>query len=117
MSPHIYTTGSSQASTQVKTLFPPKHPSPHSIATMSQKALLLPVKQGNWEVGESPIPKPGPDEVLVKIVSAALNPVDWKIQVHGYFATEFPFVSGTDAAGIVEEVGSAVTTRAKGDKM
>lgn len=83
----------------------------------TQKALLLPAKQGKWELGESPIPKPGPDEVLVKIIATALNPVDWKIQVLGYFASEFPFISGTDAAGIVEEVGEQVTDRAKGDRM
>ena len=83
----------------------------------TQKALLLPIKQGNWELGESPIPTPGPSEVLVKIMAAALNPVDWKIQKLGYFASDFPFISGTDAAGIVEEIGAEVTTLAKGDKM
>ena len=83
----------------------------------TQKALLLPVKQGNWELGESPIPTPGPSEVLVKIMATALNPVDWKIQKLGYFASDFPFISGTDAAGIVEEIGAEVTTLAKGDKM
>ena len=82
-----------------------------------QKALLLPEKQGQWKLGETAIPTPAPEEVLVKIISTALNPVDWKIQTLGYFASDFPFISGTDAAGIVESVGSNVTTLAKGDKM
>ena len=83
----------------------------------TQKALLLPARAGKWYVGEAPVPTPGPKDVLVKIMATALNPVDWKIQALGYFASEFPFVSGTDAAGIVEAVGSKVTTLAKGDKM
>ena len=83
-----------------------------------QKALAILRWWGPWTViNNVPIPTPGPQDVLVKIHSAALNPVDWKIQKLGYFASEFPFISGTDAAGVVEEVGANVTTRAKGDKM
>ena len=84
---------------------------------MSQKALLLPVKQGNWEVGELPIPKPGPDEVLVKIVSAALNPVDWKIQQFGIIVTKYPAIVGSDAAGVVVQAGSEVTNLSVGDRV
>ena len=83
----------------------------------TQKALILPVKQGNWELGTTAIPTPGSKDVLVKIISTALNPVDWKIQTYGYFASDFPFISGTDAAGIVEEIGAEVSNLAKGDKM
>ncbi|KAI0324755.1 GroES-like protein [Cubamyces sp. BRFM 1775] len=86
-------------------------------AAKTQKALLLPAKQGQWQVGESPVPTPGPKDVLVKIFATALNPVDWKIQTYGYFITNFPYVGGTDAAGVVEEVGSEVTNVAKGDKV
>lgn len=84
---------------------------------MSQKALLIPVKQGAWTVGSVSIPEPGPKEVLVRIEATALNPVDWKIQKHGWFVTDYPAILGTDAAGIVEKVGTEVTDRAKGDKM
>ena len=83
----------------------------------TQKALLIPERQGNWELREVPIPKPGPDEVLVKIMSTALNPVDWNIKVLGFYATNYPFISGVDAAGIIEEVGEQVTDRMKGDRM
>ena len=83
-----------------------------------QKALFLesPVN-GEWKVRSRGVQKPGPGEVLVKIHATALNPVDWKIQKLGYFASDFPFISGTDAAGVVEEIGAEVTTLAKGDKM
>lgn len=89
-----------------------------TIAT--QKALLLPALGGKWTVGESPVPKPGPQDVLVKIMATALNPVDWKLLVDSFLSSiiqEYPFISGTDGAGIVEEVGAEVTTLKKGDKM
>ncbi|KAI8999071.1 GroES-like protein [Trametes punicea] len=83
----------------------------------TQKALILPEKQGQWKLTELPVPTPGPKEVLVKITAAALNPVDWKIQTFGALVKDYPFVSGTDGAGIVQEVGSEVTNVAKGDKI
>lgn len=87
------------------------------MSAQKQKALLLPVKQGQFEVGETTIPTPGPKDVLVKITATALNPVDWKIQAYGIFISNYPCVLGTDAAGIVEDVGSEVSNVAKGDKI
>ena len=83
-----------------------------------QKALICPAKQTMWFVGESTIPTPGPREVLVKIMASGLNPGDWKIQAHGLFGLEFPYISGADGAGVVEEVGSKVNKKwQKGDRI
>ncbi|KAI0635549.1 GroES-like protein [Trametes polyzona] len=87
------------------------------MAPATQKSLALLAKQGQWTVTEFPVPTPGPKDVLVKITATALNPVDWKIQAFGLFVTEFPYVGGTDAAGIVDEVGAEVTNVAKGDRI
>ncbi|KAI0366167.1 GroES-like protein [Pilatotrama ljubarskyi] len=86
-------------------------------APTTQKALVLPAKQGQWTVTDFPVPKPGPKDVLVKVLATALNPVDWKIQASGFYVSEYPYVGGTDAAGVVEEVGSEVKNIAKGDKI
>lgn len=84
----------------------------------NQKALLLLSKQGAWQVGETMRPTPGPKDVLVKIMSTALNPVDWKVREYGLpFITEYPIVSGLDGAGVVEEVGAEVEGFAKGDRV
>ncbi|KAI0749287.1 GroES-like protein [Daedaleopsis nitida] len=85
----------------------------------NQKALRIPVKQGDWEVADVAIPTPGPKDVLVKVISAALNPVDWKMQAWGLMLTDsaYPFISGSEVAGIVEQVGSEVSDRVKGDKI
>ncbi|KAI0787304.1 GroES-like protein [Fomes fomentarius] len=84
----------------------------------TQKALFLTAQHGDWVIRPTAIPTPGPKDVLVKVIATALNPVDWKIQQYGHpLVTEFPFISGTDAAGTVEAVGAEVTNFAKGDRI
>ena len=82
-----------------------------------QKALLLPAKFADFVVGPKSIPKPGPGELLVKVHSTSLNPVDWKIHKYGFLVENFPAVLGIDLAGDVEEVGEGVTTFVKGDRV
>ncbi|PCH39327.1 GroES-like protein [Wolfiporia cocos MD-104 SS10] len=84
---------------------------------MSQKSLLLTAKQGSFAVDTTPIPKPGPGQVLIKIQSAALNPVDWKIQAYGSIIEKFPSVLGSDIAGTIEAVGEGVSGFTKGDRV
>ena len=88
-------------------------------APTTQKALLLPARGAKFTLGQAPVPSPGAQEVLVRLVSAALNPIDWKLvdSPASALTPEYPFISGTDGAGIVEEVGAEVKAFAKGDKM
>ena len=80
-----------------------------------QKALLLPAKFADFVVGPKSIPKRGSGELLVKVHSTSLNPVDWKIHKYGFLVENFPAVLGIDLAGDVEEVGEGVTALVKGD--
>ncbi|KAA1476199.1 GroES-like protein [Dentipellis sp. KUC8613] len=84
-----------------------------------QKALLIPSKGAHFTLGTRLIPKPGPGQVLVKIESAAVNPVDWYIEQFGFFIDGYPFVAGSDAAGTVEELGegAAASGLQKGDRV
>ncbi|XP_060672627.1 2-methylene-furan-3-one reductase-like isoform X2 [Ziziphus jujuba] len=57
-----------------------------------------------------PVPEIKEDEVLIKVVAAALNPVAYK-KIHGLFKEHNPpppIVPGTDVAGVVVKVGSQV---------
>ncbi|RPD59715.1 GroES-like protein [Lentinus tigrinus ALCF2SS1-6] len=84
----------------------------------TQKALYVPSKQAPFQLGDAPIYTPGPKEVLVKIISIALNPVDWKIHTYGIFdELKYPAILGSDIAGIVEEVGAEVSKFTKGDRV
>jgi NADPH:quinone reductase-like Zn-dependent oxidoreductase len=87
------------------------------MAPTDQKALVLPEKFGEFELQSRPVPSPGKGEVLARIDATALNPVDWKIKVHGFSFLSYPAIVGTDGAGVVEEVGEGVTSLKKGDKM
>ena len=56
-----------------------------------------------------PRPKPGPDDVLVRIKAVGVNPVDVLIRTGSFGPQQFPYIPGADFAGIIEEVGSNVT--------
>jgi NADPH:quinone reductase-like Zn-dependent oxidoreductase len=70
------------------------------------------------ELIEHDLPPVAPDGVLVRVKAAGVNPVDTKIR-GGYMAGALPFhfpvIIGWDVAGIVEEVGMAVTWFKPGD--
>ena len=67
-----------------------------------------------------PEPKVPPDFVKIQVRAAGVNPVDWKIREgrsEPRFPVVFPVVPGWDAAGVVAEVGPAVTEFAPGDEV
>jgi NADPH2:quinone reductase len=66
---------------------------------------------------ELPDPTPGPGEVVLRIHAAGVNPVETYVRAgqHGY-AASMPYTPGTDAAGVVEAVGSGVTDVAMGTR-
>lgn len=69
---------------------------------------------------EIPVPEIGPDEVLVRVEAASLNPMDNKLHtgvLHGMFPLGFPYTLGTDLAGTVERVGTDVTGWGEGDRV
>ncbi|KAJ7584385.1 GroES-like protein [Mycena floridula] len=82
-----------------------------------QTALFIEYAGGPYVIREKPIPSPGKGELLVKVRAAALNPVDWKIQVYGFTSVQYPVVTGNDIAGEVEKVGEGVEGWAKGDRV
>src|SRR5436190_8486703 len=65
-------------------------------------------------------PDPGPHEVLVRIVAAGVNPVDWKIReglFEGRMPHHFPLVLGWDAAGVVEKLGDKASYAKMGEEV
>ena len=65
-------------------------------------------------------PVPGPGQVLVKMMAAAINPGEASIRkglLHAMWPATFPSGQGSDLAGIVAEVGPDVTRFAVGDEV
>ena len=70
--------------------------------------------------GEIAAPAVGPDDVLVAVKAASINPIDWKVR-EGYlkanFPIKFPYVLGRDFSGVVRETGANVRDFAAGDEV
>src|SRR6202171_6710269 len=57
---------------------------------------------------DMPDPHPGPGQVLIKIQAAGMNPMDRNLANGAMKAAtpaSFPFILGSDLAGVVEAVG------------
>jgi NADPH2:quinone reductase len=72
-----------------------------------------PEKQAFLDV---PVPTPGPDELLVRVRAAAVNPGDWRVR-DGSYGTAGPAVLGREVAGTVTALGPGVDGFAVGDEV
>ncbi|KAL7110304.1 hypothetical protein ACP275_05G016500 [Erythranthe tilingii] len=66
-----------------------------------------------------PLPEPADDQVLIKVVAAALNPIDFKRRLGLLKAIDspLPIVPGYDVAGVVVKVGAKVKELKVGDEV
>ena len=74
----------------------------------------------NIKSGTLEKPEPGEGEVLVRVKSAGVNPVDAAIargMLKDAIPGEFPLIPGWDMAGVVEEVGHAARRFSVGDEV
>ena len=72
------------------------------------------------QLSDLPAPRVGPGEVLIRVRSASVNPVDWKVMkgyLDGLMVVEFPAIPGWDVAGVVEAVGLDTPEWAPGDEV
>ncbi|MGW4912816.1 NADP-dependent oxidoreductase [Streptomyces sp. NPDC004270] len=66
------------------------------------------------------MPEPGPDEVVVEVRAAAVNPFDATLRsgvLRDLFPVDFPAGQGSDLAGVVTAVGTEVRQLAVGDEI
>jgi NADPH2:quinone reductase len=68
------------------------------------------------QLEELPTPKPGEGQALVRIEAAGLNYID-TYQRSGAYKGQLPLPLGLEGAGVVEAVGSGVTTVRAGDRV
>ncbi|KJV28445.1 NADP-dependent oxidoreductase [Luteibacter yeojuensis] len=71
-------------------------------------------------VADVAAPAAGPDDVVVGVRAAGLNPLDLKI-IAGYmqqvFPTDLPYTPGSDFSGVIDAVGEGVTGLDVGDRV
>jgi NADPH:quinone reductase-like Zn-dependent oxidoreductase len=69
------------------------------------------------KIVETERPAPRPNEVLVRVRAAGVNPTDWKHRANGGFLGKPPFVLGWDVSGVVEATGIGVAAFRPGDEV
>jgi len=73
---------------------------------------------GVLRLEEVPDPVPGPDEVVVAIRAAGVNPVETYLRAGTHYrAASFPYTPGSDGAGVVEAAGPGVDRPRPGDRV
>lgn len=71
-------------------------------------------------VAEVDPPEPGPEQVRIRVRAAGVNPIDFKIRrglMRPSLPPKLPAIPGSEAAGVVEAVGSEVTAVQPGDEV
>ncbi|HEY9258100.1 NADP-dependent oxidoreductase [Chitinophaga sp.] len=86
-------------------------------------------KNASLELSETPVPVPGPTEVLIQTKAIGINPVDYKTLedfttptgIRASWAPALdgisPLILGSDIAGVVTAVGSEITKFKVGDEV
>jgi NADPH:quinone reductase-like Zn-dependent oxidoreductase len=82
------------------------------------KAIRIHEHGGNdkLRIDDLPVPQPGPGQLLIEVRAAALNQLDIFVR-KGLPGVHLPLILGSDASGIVKELGSGVTQFDSGDKV
>lgn len=85
------------------------------------KAVVLTGAGGTDMLKLMEVPDPeleGPQDVLVRLHAAGLNPVDYKLRrAGGFYPNRLPLILGCDGAGVVQAIGDDVTKVAVGDEV
>ncbi len=77
---------------------------------MAQNFAIVRTATSKAEIQAIPLPHLPDDYILVRTVAVALNPTDWQtLDAQGLPGS----IMGCDYAGVVEEVGSAVSTKVR----
>jgi NADPH:quinone reductase len=79
------------------------------------KAIVVEQRGEPGSLVEMPVPKPGADEILIRVKAAGVNPIDWKRAERA--SQPVPFVMGQDFAGIVSATGDRVTKYRVGERI
>jgi NADPH:quinone reductase-like Zn-dependent oxidoreductase len=87
---------------------------------MTMRAIAVDTLKGKPQLMILPRPTPKPDQLLVKVSVAGMNPFDWQLTdgvMKEVMPNVLPFVMGIDAAGDVVDLGSQVSRFCLGDRV
>jgi NADPH:quinone reductase len=87
--------------------------------SMKSMVLSQPGSPEVFQLQEWPTPKlQHPDEVLIQLKAAGINPIDTKLRQRGtFYPDQMPAILGCDGAGIVQSIGADVRRFRVGDEV
>lgn len=86
--------------------------------TQSNLALIVDAKPLSRAIKDRGIPTPGPEEILVRVEAAGLNPVDARIgNIDIPMWPDMPTVPGAEASGVIVAIGNEVKAFKVGDRV
>jgi propanol-preferring alcohol dehydrogenase len=86
--------------------------------TQSNLALVVDAKPLSRTIKDRGIPTPGPEEILVRVEAAGLNPVDARIgNIDIPMWPDMPTVPGAEASGVIMAIGNEVKAFKVGDRV
>lgn len=80
------------------------------------KAAVVPAVGATWRVEDVPVPRPGPNQILIQIRASGLCYTDVHL-TNGSIPSKFPRTLGHEPVGEIVEVGEGVRTRKVGDRV
>lgn len=84
----------------------------------TQNALIVTPERAYQLVSNFPVPETlGAQEVMIRNYATGLNHIDWKSVDYNMCLPQLPWVLGREMAGVVEQIGSDVTTLKRGDRV
>src|SRR5260370_9673066 len=76
--------------------------------------VALVVAPGRWEIADEPLPRPGPNEVVVEVHACGVCTYD----LHVFRSSDaYPLRLGHEPSGLVAELGAQVTGIVVGDRV
>ena len=87
------------------------------IAVAPMKVALISKAGGDFEIVEREIPKPGPGQVLIKVHACGVCHSDVLTKEGAWPGIQYPRVPGHEVAGVIDELGSGVSSWKKGQRV
>src|SRR3984885_15175795 len=87
------------------------------MAAATMKVAQVPKAGGDFEIVEREIPNPGAGHVRIKVLACGVCHSDVLTKEGGLPGIQYPRVPGHEVAGVVDEVGTGVTTWKKGQRV
>jgi len=87
------------------------------VAIAPMKAAQIPKAGADFQIVEREIPEPGAGQVLIKVQACGICHSDVIVKDGSWPGIQYPRVPGHEVAGIIDEVGSGVSTWKKGQRV